>query len=76
MPPTAITVAHRALIISLALRHRLPNIFALRYNVLEGGLASYGVDNIDLYRRAAQYVDHVIQAHAESILVRLRRRRA
>jgi putative ABC transport system substrate-binding protein len=61
LPRTAFTVAHRALIISLALRHRLPNIFALRYNVLEGGLASYGVDNIDLYRRAAQYVDRILK---------------
>jgi putative ABC transport system substrate-binding protein len=60
LPPTAFTVAHRALIISLAMRYRLPNIFALRYNVVEGGLASYGVDNIDLYRRAAQYVDRIL----------------
>jgi hypothetical protein len=42
-------LAHRALIIS-----RMPNIFALRYNIVDGGLASYGVDNIDLYRRAAE----------------------
>jgi putative tryptophan/tyrosine transport system substrate-binding protein len=61
LPPTAFTVAHRALIISLAMRYRLPNIFALRYNVVEGGLASYGVDNIDLYRRAAQYVDRILK---------------
>jgi putative tryptophan/tyrosine transport system substrate-binding protein len=62
LPPTAFTVQHRALIISLAVRHRLPNIFALRYNVVEGGLASYGVDNIDLYRRAAEYVDRVLKS--------------
>src|SRR4029453_6895668 len=61
LPPTAFTVAHRALIISLAVRYRLPNIFGLRYNVLEGGLASYGVDNIDLYRRAAEYVDRILK---------------
>jgi putative ABC transport system substrate-binding protein len=61
LPPTAFTVEHRALIISLAVRYRLPNIFALRYNVVEGGLASYGVDNIDLYRRAAEYVDRVLK---------------
>jgi ABC-type uncharacterized transport system substrate-binding protein len=61
LPPTAFTVAHRALIISLALRYRLPNIFALRYNVAEGGLASYGVDNIDLYRRAAEYIDRILK---------------
>jgi hypothetical protein len=58
---TAFTVAHRALIISLALHYRLPNIFALRYNVAEGALASYGVDNIDLYRRAAEYVDRILR---------------
>jgi putative tryptophan/tyrosine transport system substrate-binding protein len=68
LPPTAFTVAHRALIISLALRYRLPNIFALRYNVLEGGLASYGVDNIDLYRRAAQYVDRILKGEKPSDL--------
>jgi putative ABC transport system substrate-binding protein len=61
LPPTAFTVAHRALIISLALRYRLPNIFALRYNVAEGALASYGIDNIDLYRRAAQYIDRILK---------------
>jgi putative tryptophan/tyrosine transport system substrate-binding protein len=61
LPPTAFTVAHRALIISLALHYRLPNIFALRYNVAEGALASYGVDNIDLYRRAAEYVDRILR---------------
>jgi ABC-type uncharacterized transport system substrate-binding protein len=61
LPPTAFTVEHRALIISLALRYRLPNIFALRYNVVEGALASYGVDNIDLYRRAAEYVDRILK---------------
>ena len=61
LPPTAFTVAHRALIISLAVRYRLPNIFALRYNVVDGGLASYGVDNIDLYRRAAEYVDRILK---------------
>jgi putative tryptophan/tyrosine transport system substrate-binding protein len=61
LPPTAFTVAHRALIISLAVRYRLPNIFALRYNVVDGGLASYGVDNIDLYGRAAEYVDRILK---------------
>jgi putative ABC transport system substrate-binding protein len=61
LPPTAFIVAHRALIISLAVRYRLPNIFGVRYYVADGGLASYGVDDIDLYRRAAQYVDRILR---------------
>jgi putative ABC transport system substrate-binding protein len=61
LPPTAFIVAHRALIISLAVRYGLPNIFGVRYFVADGGLASYGVNNIDLYRRAAQYVDRILK---------------
>jgi putative tryptophan/tyrosine transport system substrate-binding protein len=61
LPPTAFIVAHRALIISLAVRYRLPNIFGVRYYVADGGLASYGVDHIDLYRHAAQYVDRILK---------------
>jgi len=52
---------HRDLIISLAARHRLPSIYGFRYYVTSGGLASYGVDNLDLYRRAAGYVDRVLK---------------
>jgi len=61
VPPGALVVAHRDLIISLSARHRLPSIFAFRYYVTAGGLASYGVDNLDLYRRAAGYVDRVLR---------------
>jgi putative ABC transport system substrate-binding protein len=52
---------HRDLIISLAARHRLPSIFGFRYFVTGGGLASYGMNNLDLYRRAAGYVDRVLK---------------
>jgi putative tryptophan/tyrosine transport system substrate-binding protein len=53
--------ANRALIISLAERHHLPTVFAFRYHVVSGGLMSYGIDNIDLYRRAAWYVDRILK---------------
>jgi putative ABC transport system substrate-binding protein len=59
--PGALMTGHRDLIISLAARHRLPSIFSFRYYVAGGGLASYGVDNLDLYRRAAGYVDRVLK---------------
>jgi putative ABC transport system substrate-binding protein len=59
--PSPLMAVHRDLIISLAVRHRLPNVFAYRYYPIGGGLASYGIDNIDLYRRAALYVDRILK---------------
>jgi putative tryptophan/tyrosine transport system substrate-binding protein len=59
--PSPLMVVHRDLIISLAVRHRLPNVFAYRFYPIGGGLASYGIDNIDLYRRAASYVDRILK---------------
>jgi putative tryptophan/tyrosine transport system substrate-binding protein len=56
-----ITLAHRELIASLASRHRLPAIYALRIFAVSGGLMSYGVDATDLFRRAASYVDRILK---------------
>ena len=66
--PGALMTSHRDLIISLAARHRLPSIFAFRFYVAAGGLASYGVDNLDLYRRAAGYVDRVLKGETPANL--------
>jgi ABC-type uncharacterized transport system substrate-binding protein len=68
LPPGALMVGHRDLIISLAARHRLPSIFPFRYYVAGGGLASYGVDNLNLYRRAAGYVDRVLKGETPANL--------
>ena len=57
---TSATV-HRDLIISLALRHELPAVYAIRSFVDAGGLISYGPDYIDQYRRAAGYVDRILK---------------
>ena len=59
--PGPVGAANRNQIIALAGRHRLPSVYAFRYHVVSGGLASYGVDNIDLFRRAAWYVDRIIK---------------
>ena len=61
MTPDVTTHNNRALIISLAARHRLPAVYAYQYYVTEGGLASYGIDLVDLYRRAATYVDRILR---------------
>ena len=52
---------YRELIIALAARHRLPTVYPYRYFLTSGGLVSYGPDTIDAYRRAANYVDHILK---------------
>ena len=54
-------VTHRELIISVATRYRLPNVYGYRYYPAAGGLASYGPDPIDAHKRAAGYVDRTLK---------------
>jgi putative tryptophan/tyrosine transport system substrate-binding protein len=53
--------ANRGSIILLAARHRLPAIYPIRYFATEGGLMSYGPDQIDQWRGAATYVDRILR---------------
>jgi putative tryptophan/tyrosine transport system substrate-binding protein len=55
------TIANRKLIILLAAKLRIPSMYSYRYFVSDGGLASYGTDLIDLYRRSASYVDRILK---------------
>jgi ABC-type uncharacterized transport system substrate-binding protein len=55
------TTLNRELIISLAARLQIPTLYPYRYFVDEGGLLSYGVDVLDLFRRAPDYVDRILQ---------------
>jgi putative ABC transport system substrate-binding protein len=60
---TAIPLAnvHRELIISLAAKYRLPAIYGFRLHVIDGGLISYGPDQLDQYRQAAGYLDRILK---------------
>ena len=58
---SASTTIHRDLIITLAARHRLPAVYPFRRFVSDGGLISYGPDNIEQYHRAASYVDRILK---------------
>jgi hypothetical protein len=49
------------LVVALAARHKLPAVYWERFFVAAGGLASYGADLVDNYRRAAAYVDRVLK---------------
>jgi putative ABC transport system substrate-binding protein len=59
--PDVLTNGHRSVIIEAAAEHKLPTIFAFRYIVADGGLASYGIDVTDLYKRAAIYADRILR---------------
>jgi putative tryptophan/tyrosine transport system substrate-binding protein len=58
---SALAVAHRDLIVTLAARHKLPAVYFFRPFVVGGGLMSYGPDFVDQYRRAAGYVDRILK---------------
>ena len=59
--PEATTNSRFEIIIASAARYRVPVIYAYRYQVVAGGLISYGVDIADLFRGAAVYVDHILR---------------
>src|SRR5262249_20021565 len=69
-PPTAVsTVTGGArgfvnpdLTTTLAAGYKLPAMYFDRAFVANGGLLSYGPDRINLYRRAAGYVDRTLKA--------------
>jgi putative ABC transport system substrate-binding protein len=54
-------LTHRNQIIALATRLHLPNVYPFRYYPSNGGLASYGPDPIDQYKRAAGYVHRILK---------------
>jgi putative ABC transport system substrate-binding protein len=62
VPLSTSAIGHRALIIALAARHRLPAIYPSRLDATGGGLISYGPDGLDQYRRVAGYVDRILNA--------------
>jgi len=56
-----LAVAHRDLIITLAVKYRLPLLYPFRYFTAAGGLISYGPDLADQYRVVASYIDRILK---------------
>jgi putative ABC transport system substrate-binding protein len=52
---------HRTRLADLAARSRLPAAYGVRESVEAGGLMSYGPSFLDLFRRAATYVDKILK---------------
>ena len=61
MMPDTFNIVHRERIIALARQNKLPAISPYRFVVAEGGLISYGLDLIDLFRRTGGYVDRILR---------------
>jgi putative ABC transport system substrate-binding protein len=59
--PDAFMFPHRAPLILAAVRNNVPAVYSISDFVRDGGLLSYGVDRVDLYRRAASYVDRILR---------------
>jgi putative ABC transport system substrate-binding protein len=59
--PDAFTSAHREAIVALVAKHRVPAIYPFRSFSAAGGLMSYGINAIQLFRQSASYVDRVLR---------------
>ena len=66
--PDAFTEFHRAEIVSLAVRYRLPAVDWSHSFADDGGLISYGPFLVDEYRRAATYADRILKGEKPSQL--------
>jgi putative ABC transport system substrate-binding protein len=59
--PDSFNMTHRRTIIALADQYRLPAMYYFPFFATDGGLISYGPDEIDMFRRAAAYVDRILK---------------
>jgi putative ABC transport system substrate-binding protein len=59
--PDAFMIGHRAPIIAAAARNNVPAVYWVSDFARDGGLLSYGPDRVDLFRRAAAYVDRILR---------------
>jgi putative ABC transport system substrate-binding protein len=59
--PDVFTGVHRVPIILAAARNNVPVVYGIPDLAREGGLLSYGVDEVGTFRRAATYVDRILR---------------
>jgi putative ABC transport system substrate-binding protein len=66
--PDAFVRVHRAPIILLAARYKVPAVYSESFWHQEGGLLSYGVDRVDIFHRSASYLDRLLRGAKPSEL--------
>lgn len=59
--PDNFPVAHRATVISQAAKNKIPAIYWISVFARDGGLLSYGANEVDIMRRSASYVDRILR---------------
>jgi putative ABC transport system substrate-binding protein len=59
--PSSFMIVNRETVVGLTAAHRLPAVYPYKFYAASGGLASYGPDHPDLWRRAAEYVDRILR---------------
>jgi putative ABC transport system substrate-binding protein len=59
--PDVFVETHRGQIILSAARNNVPAVYSLSVFARDGGLLSYGPDRVDIFRRAASYVDRILK---------------
>jgi ABC-type uncharacterized transport system substrate-binding protein len=62
--PHASLANHSGKIVALAERFKIPTCYPYRYYAAQGGLVSYGVNNVSLFKQAAPYVDKILRGGA------------
>jgi len=58
---SGLLLRNRKQIADLAVKHRLPTIYPQILYMSSGGLMSYSANEVDMYRRAAIYVDKILK---------------
>jgi putative ABC transport system substrate-binding protein len=66
--PDTFMLSHRAPLISAAARNNVPAVYQVSDFARDGGLLSYGFDQVDNFRRAATYVDRILRGAKPSEL--------
>jgi len=66
--PSPLTATKRDVIIAVADKLKLPTVYSFRFYVDDGGLVSYGIDQMDTVREAASYVDRILRGSSPADL--------
>jgi putative ABC transport system substrate-binding protein len=66
--PDSFMFGQRERLVALTAQHRLPAVYPIRAFATDGGLIAYGIDRVDLFRRAASYVDRILKGAAPAEL--------
>lgn len=66
--PTPLFASNRKLIVRSAAMQGLPAVYPFRYYATAGGLISYGIDAVHVFRRASLYVDRILKGESPSDL--------